>query len=204
MSAVLIHSAAEVPADFDVAVVLGKQLGVDSSLEDVEAAEDHLSYESRLNVIAAGRLWTPGRDILFSGNEKAYFPQAATEYIAKHFSHIPQDAYENPDTQSYDTLASADNVPPRLIERGYKKPLLVTVGFHAIRALDYFSRTDPGIDVAVASEDIVAERSAKDAEEIAAWKELPRIKREEKKERVLRSLDMDRKFFRFLMKNLRP
>ncbi|HET9098373.1 MAG TPA: ElyC/SanA/YdcF family protein [Candidatus Saccharimonadales bacterium] len=200
----ILHTSSEVPNVIDSQVVLGKQLGVGSSMADVRRSKDHLSFESRLNVIAAGLLWKPGMRILFSGNERALFPQAAMEYMAEHFGHIPHEYYSDPDTHSYDTQASAHNVPHKLKEEGHSNPLLVTVGFHAVRALALFNREQPVMNFAVASEDIVSERSAEDFEAINAWKSQPRIRMEKTKETLLRRLGNGGKIGSLAMKAMRP
>jgi hypothetical protein len=205
ISAFGVHSAEVVPAEIDSLVVLGKQLGIGSSIADVRSSEDHLSVDSRINVTAAGMLWQPGRRILLSGNSRAFFPQAAGEFLAKNFSHIPQVYYENPDEDSPDTLASAENVPAILRAEGYRRAALITVGYHAIRAANLFEQEGAAdlIECVIAAEDIVATRSEGDARSISDWKRSRRV-RETAKELVLRTFDRRGKVGRLAARAWRP
>jgi hypothetical protein len=200
----VIHSVETMPAEVDSLVVLGKQYGIGSSKADVEKSANHLSIDSHMNVIAAGMLWQPGQRLLLSGNKKAYFPGAASEYLAEHFPHIPQAAYANPDDESPDTLASTENVPDILAAEGYDQAALVTVGFHIKRAAAMFMRKSGVIVCAAASEDIRAERSAEDAEDVATWKKSFRVKAETAKEFAARRVDARGQLAKTALRAVRP
>jgi hypothetical protein len=200
----VIHSVEAMPPEVDSLVVLGKQYGVGSSKSDVEGSPDHLSDDSRINVVAAGMLWRPGQRLLLSGNKRAYFPDAASDYLAENFPHIPQAAYANPDDDSPDTLASTENVPAILGSEGYGQASLVTVGFHIKRAAGMFLRKSDVIVCAAASEYIQAERSEEDAEYIADWSAQTRIKLEKGKEFLLRRIDAGGGLGKTALRTVRP
>jgi len=192
------------PESVDSLVVLGKQFGVGSNFDDVKRSSDYLSDDSRINVIAGGMLWQPDRRILLSGNKKALFPDAASEYLAQNFPHIPAESYANPDNESPDTLASAENVPSILHAEGYNKAALVTVGFHIKRAAAMFDRKSDIITRAAVAEDIRAECSQEDEDYIIAWRGLTRVKLERVKEFALRRVDGQGKLGKAALRAIRP
>jgi len=99
MAIEIIRSAAEVLSDIDVFVPLGKQLGIGSSLRDIETPWPHLSIDSQITVAATGILCEqrPGTRLLLSGSRNAYFPQTARACLATLFPDIPPEIYRDPD-----------------------------------------------------------------------------------------------------------
>jgi|GEM_PF-2968228 hypothetical protein len=200
----LVHSVEAMPEGVDSLVILGKQFGIGSSFDDVRRSPDFLSDDSRINVIAGGMLWQPGRRILLSGNKKALFPDAASEYLAENFPHIPPESYANPDDESPDTLASTENVPSILNAEGYNTAALVTGGFHIKRAVAMFDRKSDIITRAAVAEDIRAERSPEDEDYIIAWQGLTRVKLERVKEFALRRVDSRGNLGKAALRAIRP
>jgi hypothetical protein len=200
----MFHSVESVPPDIDAVVILGKQLGIGSSLDDIKRTSDRLSMASRFNVIAGAMLWQPDRRLIISGNENAFFPQAATAYLEAHFPHIPAASYSDPDVHSHDTQASAENVPPILKHEGLTDPIIASVGKHGIRAAQYFYHNDTAVRGVAVSEDIVASLSYEDAEVVRVWQHKLTTSLEVGKEALLRKLGRNGSKLRFISNLVRP
>lgn len=190
----IIHSAELVPTDIDLLVVLGKQIGIRSTMDDIRKSPDHLSDASCINVLAAGILYEdhPKTHILFSGNTKALFPQAAASFLFKHFPNIPSQAVLPPHEDSRDTQSSAENIAKIVRAGDFAGTALVTVGYHAERAADEFDRSGVQLEAVVAAEDIV-KNDGTHSEFMAAYEGLGWIIEAEKiKEAGIRNLHLSR------------
>jgi len=78
-----------------ILVVLGKNIGVNSTRSDIQNDNFHLSTDSRLNVLAAGELCKPGMKIIFStgktaGNDFPSEAEAMRKYFRIHFPDFPE------------------------------------------------------------------------------------------------------------------
>jgi uncharacterized SAM-binding protein YcdF (DUF218 family) len=100
-------------------IVLGKNIGVDSSPEDIRRDNYHLSRESRLNALAAGNLYRPGMKILFStgGEGVPAESSAMRDYLLSRFPDIPEEAIDLED-RSIDTAGNAEEVSKILRNEG--------------------------------------------------------------------------------------
>lgn len=197
------HSTAEVPENVDSVVILGKQLGIGSSLDDIRSAPDRLSMPSRFNIIGGAMLWTPERKLIISGNDKAYFPSAAVEFLMTHFPEIPYESYNLRDTNSPDTLASAKNIPPILEEANLTNTILTSLGKHGIRAATLFYNYGTTVQGVAISDVIVASRSANDKFVVDDWNSRLTTKLEFLKEYFLR-FDKNAYLSRYFTKIFRP
>lgn len=179
-------------------VVLGKNIGVGSSQLDIQQRYDHLSRESRLNALAAGLLWTPETDILFStgqtaGPETPSEAAAMQDYFMRRFTSVPAARLHTEQT-SRDTTSNAQYVGTWLRNKHYAAIDLATVGFHLDNAATLFTRHGVPLSQKYASEQIVAGRGRVFAEYVVAWAQSSEIQREHRRERVRRQiLKFDRK-----------
>lgn len=155
-------------------------------------------------LLGGAMLWTPGRRLLISGNEKAYFPQAAQEYLEEHFPSIPPESYRDPDVCSPDTLASAKNVPTILRREGLTIPLIASVGKHGIRAARMYYQERVNVQGIAVTDDIVARRSPEDKAMVEKWKYQLTTILEESKEALLRIGDKKGNKSKLVTKLFRP
>ncbi len=190
MSTEVIRSRAALPPETDLLIVLGKNLGVEWNVERVRDDPDLLSDDSRLNIEAAGELWIPGRLLLLSGGRTIgpdfpSQPEAAQTYLRRECPDIPLHDIRLDET-GFDTAASAETIARQVRTSTLKARHigLISVGYHVENAGRLFRNYGAPIESLIAAEDIVAERSAEDAERIADWRELPRVQEEEKRERI--------------------
>jgi hypothetical protein len=179
----VVRSTNELPDEVDCLVVLGKQFGAGNNRRSIENYPAWLSQESWWNVLAAGMLASSGsrmRDIIISGNGRAFFPGAAlTELMQKFGIIVPM---KNIDNRSKNTRDSARNVPALEVFQNATEPALVTVGYHGERSRRHFAKAGHDINYVVASEDIVAEDSFDCEEAVNEWRAQPNVRRDMAKE----------------------
>jgi uncharacterized SAM-binding protein YcdF (DUF218 family) len=188
----------------DLLIVLGKNIGVGSTQMDIQKDRFHLSRESRFSSLAAGMLWQPGMDVLFStgktaGPEVPSEASAMKSYLKVHFPDIPDENILMEET-SIDTAGNAEEVSHYPNIRSYDHIGLLSVGYHVANAATLFERYGVNIEQKFASEDILRQRSDRHNHLVDHWKSSDRIKKEETKEAIRRALlFVDRKG-RFLRK----
>jgi uncharacterized SAM-binding protein YcdF (DUF218 family) len=174
----------------DLLVVLGKNIGVGSTVEDIRRVHDHLSPESRISAEAAGMLYEAGDgnlDLLFSTGHTAG-PDVPSEaaamkaYMKALYPDIPDDRVHTEEA-SFDTRTNAIEVAKWLgAGERYGRIGLMSVGYHIGNAAKLFSRLGVDIDETYASDEIVRGRSEEDRLFIQDWFGSDRIKKELKKE----------------------
>lgn len=196
----------------DVLIVLGKNIGVGSNQEDIQADNFSLSRESRMNALAAGMLWRPGMDIIFSTGQTAPGTPSEAEAMKRYMQIHFKDEHDNPlipeeniflEETSIDTAGNAEEVSRLLAERGktYNHIGLVSVGYHVPRAATLFNRYGVAIGTEYSSDQLLRSRSSRHNQLVDHWRKTPRIKNrsplnlgETGKEFVLRALlHVDRK-----------
>jgi uncharacterized SAM-binding protein YcdF (DUF218 family) len=176
----------------DLLIVLGKNIGIGSTAADIKRSKWHLSVESRLNVLAAGALYQSGMHILFSGgktvgNNVPSEAKAMYDYFRHHFPEVP-DSDLFLEEQSIDTASNAERVQGIIHNAGYMHISLLTVGYHVANAATLFRRYGVAVEIALASEEIMKNRSIYYQKYITNWSNLKRIKYEIKKEWVRKVL----------------
>jgi len=200
----------------DAIIVLGKNIGVGSTQEDIQADNFNLSRESRMNALAAGMLWRPGMDIIFSTGQTApgtlSEAEAMRRYMQIHFkdkdgkSVIPEKNIILEET-SIDTAGNAEEVALLLKDKSYQHVGLVSVGYHVKNAANLFRRYGVAIEQDFAAENIVLTRSNLHQALIKAWEKSDKVKTEEKKEKVrallLRTVDRRGKLLRLVTQRTR-
>jgi uncharacterized SAM-binding protein YcdF (DUF218 family) len=178
----------------DLLVVLGKNIGVGSTVEDIQRADDHLSLESRISAEAAGMVYEayPRPDnlnILFSTGHTAG-PDVPSEAaaMAAHmkalYPGIPEDRVHT-EEKSFDTRTNAIEVASWLDSRPTFRQGridLMSVGYHIGNAAILFNRLGVPISRTYASDEVLRERSEKDEVFIQDWFGSSRIQKELKKE----------------------
>lgn len=171
-------------------VVLGKNIGVDSSQADIRDDAWCLSTDTRLNVLAAGMVYQPGVKILLSGgftlgNSYPSEPAASLAYLMSKFPDIPREDVMLDET-SKDTAGSARVVAAILAAENnpYKHVGLLSVGYHVGNATKLFATYGARVGVTIASEEVVKNRSVHHDAYVTAWRGLKRVRREVRKERV--------------------
>ena len=175
----------------DLLIVLGKNIGIGSSPENIRHRHDHLSRESRINTTAAGELWTPGTDILFSGGQTAGLDTASEaaamkDYFKKLYPNVPNSNLFL-EEKSIDTAGNAEETTKFLSENHYKHIGLLTVGYHLKNARRLFENFGVNISETFAAEKTVQTRSPLHKTYITGWSDSKHVKREYKKE-ALRSI----------------
>ncbi len=179
----IIHKVEDIPEATDLVVVLGKNVGQDWTPERVLRVPDLLSVDSEINALAAGLVWVPGRKILFSGGQKLgedlpYQAESATRYFRRKYPYIPEEDILPPETTGYSTPKSAEALDKIIAKDHYGHVALLSVGYHLEYAPISFAQFGVHVESAIASEDILSERSTQFAEYIVAWRGLDRIRRE--------------------------
>jgi uncharacterized SAM-binding protein YcdF (DUF218 family) len=190
----------------DLLIVLGKNIGVRSSPEDIRNHPDHLSNESRMSVVAAGLLYEPGIQLLFSGGHTAgedvpTEAEAMRDFLFTHFPDIPEEAVllEN---NSIDTASNAEEVISMLTRPGskhYQHINLLTVGYHLPGAQKIFDNFGVPIEQGVASETVISKLSADQEAFVEQWSHSRKVKLEKAKEAfrgLLLTVDPDGKMLR--------
>jgi uncharacterized SAM-binding protein YcdF (DUF218 family) len=179
----------------DLLVVLGKNIGVGSSPAVIRMTPDYLSEESRMNANAAGMLYaaSPDVNLLFSsghtsGPDVPSEAAAMRDYLLRGI-YIPEEVAEARialEEKSIDTATNAKEVARMLEETGpnYGRIDLVTVGFHTRNAKILFKRYGVPVEEAIASEDIIRERSKADEAFIQEWLGTTKVRKEIQRERV--------------------
>ena len=184
----------------DLLVVLGKNIGVGATPEEIRRKPHHLSPESRMNVLAAGALWSPEVDVLFStgqtaGSDTPSEASAMKRYFMHRYPHIPESRLLT-EEQSIDTAGNAEEVARMLVERGqpYKRIGLVTVGYHLDNAVKLFANYGVPVADKYAAEVEVRRIHPVLGRYVRLWSESERVISEYRRERV-RSLllPIDRK-----------
>jgi uncharacterized SAM-binding protein YcdF (DUF218 family) len=198
-------SAEVMPASPDLLIVLGKDIGVGSTKEDIQADKYHLSVESRFNTLAARAIYESGMTVLFSTGQTAPEtpPEAAAmrDYFMSRYRKDPADPKDvKTEEISIDTAGNAKEVARWLQgnRQKYGKVKLLTVGYHAGAATTLFENYGVKIDETLVAEDILSSPRMpghKAYEEyIDAWRKTDRIKKENKKEHARQLLlHIDRK-----------
>lgn len=153
---------------YDALVVLGKNIGVDWGPEEIKNQEFHLSDHARINVLAAGLLYSNGytNKIIFSSGEtvKGYNEaHLMKDFLMESFDgKIPDEAVILED-KSKDTQGNAAEVKKIVDRLNFKTIGLVTVGFHLPRAEMLFKKQGLCVDQ-INSEDIIATKFPKNVE----------------------------------------
>lgn len=193
----------------DAIIVLGKNIGVDSTHDDIRRDNFNLSQDSRISAIAAGMLAEkyPGVDIIFStGATTKGLPSEARsmkKYMDAHIRDVMDQTVVGTnqvglEERSKDTAGNAREVAEILKNRKdkvYQNIGLVSVGYHVGNAATYFRNYGVPIDMEIASEEILAARSPRHARFVEAWREKDRVQGEIKKEAIRTKLQssIDRK-----------
>jgi uncharacterized SAM-binding protein YcdF (DUF218 family) len=199
-------SAEVIPESPDLLIVLGKNIGVGSTKEDIQADKYHLSVESRFNTLAARAIYESGMTVLFSTGQTAgpEIPSEAGAMRDYFMSRYRKDLADPKDVKteeiSIDTAGNAKEVARWLQgnRQKYGKIKLLTVGYHAEAATTLFENYGVKIDETLVAEDILSSPRTpghKAYEEyIDAWRKTDRIKKENKKEHARQLLlHIDRK-----------
>jgi uncharacterized SAM-binding protein YcdF (DUF218 family) len=176
----------------DLLIVLGKNIGVDSTVVDIQDNRWNLSVESRLNVLAAGELYQPGMQILFStgktaGEDTPSEAAAMYSYFKRFFPTVPGEDILL-DEASIDTASNAAEVSKLLKDRHYDRIGLLSVDYHVDNARTLFTRYGVAIDQTFASNEVIKNRSHHHEAYALAWASLDRVKSERKKEMVRKVL----------------
>jgi uncharacterized SAM-binding protein YcdF (DUF218 family) len=176
----------------DLLVVLGKNIGVGSSPEDIRNDPDYLSDDSRISALAAGMVYKSlpsGIDVLFStghtaGTDIPAEAAAMRAFTLRHYPDIP-DARLLTEEVSTDTRTNAIEVAKILkAEPNYDRIDLMSVGFHVMNARKLFDRFGVPINRTIASDEVVSERSEEDRIFVQKWFGSERIKKEVQKEKI--------------------
>jgi hypothetical protein len=173
----------------DLLVVLGKNLGVGSTRDDIRRDPKHLSADSRINLVAAGLLYQPGIKILLSGGQTAgkdipSQPQSAFNFLRERFPDIPVDDIYIDET-GIDTARTAQTVA-EYYSGQFRNIALVTVGYHRNNAKKLFANWGVKLAATYDAEEIVSRGLGLESY-ILAWKGLTRVKLERLKENLIRS-----------------
>lgn len=174
--------AGEVPS---LLIVVGKNIGADSDSDVIRQTPDHLSEASRFNAEAAGELWQPGTDILFSGGHTAGAnveseAEAMKRHLVEKYPHIPL-ANILTEEVSIDTAGNAKEVAEilderfkkRIDQRHYQHIGLVTVGYHLKNAAQLFHNFDVPVEYGYASENVLRGLSAELERRVEDWEDSP-------------------------------
>ncbi len=194
-------------------IVHGKNIGVGSTQDDIRRDNFHLSRESRFNALAAGMIWQPGMDVLFStGATVPGLPseaEAMKHYMQAHLHGVQPIPDSNTllEEISIDTAGNAEEVARMLEQMQYSYIALLSVGHHIKNATRLFNKYGVEIDDKFASEDIVRNRSPRHAAIVEAWEVSDRVKKERQKERVrsvlLHTIDPKGKLLRQVTERMR-
>ena len=194
----IIHHIKDVLEDTDLVVVLGKNIGQDWTADRDLANPNLLSTDSQINALAAGLVYKPGRKIMFSGGQKLgedlpYQGESAKAYFMKRYPYIPESDILT-ETTGYSTPKSAEAIAAIAKEGHFGHIALLSLGYHLVYAPIPFAQFGVHVESAIASEDILEERSPQFAEYITAWRGLDRIRREreysEKKRKEVLTVDI--------------
>jgi hypothetical protein len=179
-----------VPPEIDLLVVPGKNLGAGSARHDIRDDNYNLSTDSRINTIAAGMLWVPGRVIVLSGAQTAgrdiqSQPSAAREYLMRKFPDIPFDDILLEESGVH-TAKSAQAVAELLKDKDYRHVGLVGLDYtgHLNNSATLFEHYGVNLAAKIAAEGIISQRSAHHEAFIEAWRGSHRIQREIMKEKM--------------------
>ena len=183
---------------YDLLVVLGKNIGVDSTPNLIReryrtyGTLGALSPESCMNVMAAGLLWTPDTDILFSSGQTAG-PDVPAEAAAQKalfvelFPGVPE-GHLRTEEVSLDTGGNARETAKRLDAqaRRYRHIGLVSIGRtgHARNATWLFRNRGVPVAATHAAEAVLAQHSPEHADYVREWARTKRVAQERRKERV--------------------
>jgi hypothetical protein len=182
-------------------LVAGKNIGVDSTVEDMRQSRHHLSPESRMSVMAAALEWNPDTDILFMGGHTAGADIPSEAAAMKHFFRnrypdIPADHLFT-ETQSVDTAGNAEEAARILAanpDSHYEHIGLISVGYHVENAAKLFRNFGIPVDQIIASEEKVRAIHPAMDRYVTAWHQADRVASERRKERVRSMmLPVDRK-----------
>lgn len=182
----------------DALVVLGKNIGIDSTRENITNDNFHLSQDSRMNALAGGLIFKAEQargntvDIIFStgktaGEEIRSEAKAMSDFVQRKFPDIPREHIILEET-SIDTAGNALEVSKIVKEKGYKNIGLVTVGYHLENAVTLFERYGTPVQQTFAAEAIVRDRSSRHEQFINEWEASPRVRKEKMKEQIRKVL----------------
>jgi len=156
----------KIPQKLDALIVLGMNIGLDWTPDDIRKQKFHLSPRSRTNVLASGILFKAGVSdrIIFSGGRTAgkntpSEAEAMKKHLLRIFPSIPENAIileEN----SLSTSTNAEEVKRIMEQQGLKEVGLVSAGFHLKRAKYLFKQAGISLDPhnVLAAEEILRQR----------------------------------------------
>lgn len=179
----------EISRNFDCIIVLGKNIGIDSTRERIAQDNFNLSTDSRISALAAGMLYKPGTKLIFStgktaGQDIPSEAEAMKNYMIRKFPDIPEEdciLEEN----SIDTAGNAEQVASVVGSYGMKRFRLVTVGYHLRNSLKLFERYGISISEGIASEQVIKSRSSHHSHYVdERWSKSKRVKKERRKETI--------------------
>jgi uncharacterized SAM-binding protein YcdF (DUF218 family) len=215
MATETLHIPEQQLADPDLLIVLGKNIGLRSTPDDIRGREDYLSDESRMTTIAAGLLYRPGMQIIFSGGHTAggeapAEAAAMRAFFFTHFPDIPRQAV-SVEEASIDTLGNASEVMDMLLSRPNKRYQhigLLSVGYHLPRSSEVFKHTGIPVEQTFASEEIIKERAddPKAKAFVERWGRSRKVQAEKLKEgvgRLILKADPDGQLLRQIAKKSR-
>lgn len=151
---------------FDALIVLGKNIGVEWTAQDIERQRFHLSPHSRINTLVSGLLYQAGviDKIIFSTGTTGGSNKSEADLMADHlqriFPDIPDEAIILEDL-SWDTNTNARVTKNLLRDYKLKNVALMTVGFHLERAVYLFERAGVLPRYYISSEDVLGEKFPK-------------------------------------------
>jgi uncharacterized SAM-binding protein YcdF (DUF218 family) len=182
----------------DVLIVLGKNIGIQSTQNDIREDSDHLSTDSRINVLAAVESYQPGMTLIFStgktsGEDIPSEASAMYNFFKKEFRGELKGKVileEN----SIDTATNAAEVSNILKNMSHGRVYLLTVGHHLRNAITLFERNGVTIQKGIISENVVRNSSVSHKKFIDNWALSDRVKKERIKELIRKiGLIVDRK-----------
>ncbi len=156
----------EIPQKLDALIVLGKNIGVDWTPDNIREQKFHLSPHSRINVLAAGILFKAGvsNRIIFStgktaGKDTPSEAEAMKRHLLRIFPSIPENAITL-EENSLNTYTNAAQVKRIMEQQELEEIGLVSVGFHLKRAAYLFKQAGISLDPRniLAAEEILRQR----------------------------------------------
>lgn len=184
----------------DILVVLGKNIGVERSRQQIRRNPRHLSMESKFNVRAAGQIAAAGLvhdGIIFSSGHTAGKDVASEAFamFGYYLDRFPKNTVPVVlEEGSFETSTNAKEVKNMLERPGREDATvgLITVGYHLDRAKKFFENY--GVELAYwgASEDWVRQESQRHARLVSQAYTSDRVRMEEVQEqrrRIVQKFD---------------
>lgn len=215
------------PSSYDYIVVLGKNIGKNSTREDIRIRKQHLSIDSKINAIAAALSYREAKKLnpnttmklIFSsgktaGQDRPSEAKAMKDYLHRKFIDIPEKAIILEEV-SVDTPGNAEEVGKLLKKYNAKNPALLTVGYHLPGALETFHNYGVDIQHGIAAEQVLnnyqrqpgylytRDRLFPYEKFVHEWSRSSRIRAEKRRElgrRILLKMDKRAKTIRFFTK----